>query len=95
MRTVYIPEDLSSYIESLDYSTNAIRTLLVDAAERNLQDNPVFQRWEKKYEEMHSAFCIAKNELESKYVKPLIVDGQNVEWHLDYTTCIVTIKGGK
>lgn len=90
-KKIPITEDLSNYIESLDYTADALRTLLVDAAERNLQTSPAFVNWEQKYIDAVSQFRVAKAQLEKQFVIPAI-GNSTVNWSLDYSTHTMTIE---
>lgn len=90
-RNIPISEEMANYVESLDYSVSALRTLLVDAAERHLDTSPAFARWERKYLDVSAEFEVAKDNLVKRYVLPMVGDAP-VNWHLDYGTYIITIE---
>lgn len=90
-KKIPITEDLSNYLESLDYTADALRTLLIDAAERGLQATPAFAEWEQRYIDAVSQFRLAKAQLEKQFVIPVVGD-KTVNWSLDYGTHVVTIS---
>ena len=92
--TVHLAEGLVSLIERLDYEQRASRLLLVDAAERGLQQTDAFRKWEEHYTEAYSEYEVAKAELERTYVLGL-TNGQPFHWKLDYQSCdvVITMEG--
>ena len=91
MKKVQITEALSNYIESLDYTVEALRTLLCDAAARGLQESPAFASWERQYIDAVSRFSIAKSKIAEQFVLPLSGDGA-AKWTLDYASHVLTIE---
>ena len=49
-----------------------------------------FSRYQKEYDEKYFAFEQAKDLIEKEYVVP-IAKGKQLNWSLNYHTCVVTI----
>lgn len=89
-KQITIPEEVSNYIEALDYSTESLRELLLDAAERGIQGTEAYDRWEQMYTDSYAEFQVAKAQFEKDYVAPFR-DGSRVNWRLDYNTSTLTL----
>lgn len=86
-----VEAELANYIEGLDYDVRALRELLCEAAERNLNGKDAYAAWEQKYLDRYSELCLAKSELEKEYVLPA-AEGRKVVWNLDYGSQELTIR---
>ena len=91
VKKTYVTHGLAEYIEALDYTKSAMKTLLIDAAERGIQDTEAFKRWEQRYEDATAEFAIAKAQIERDYVLPLVGDVR-CNWSLSYHDAELTIE---
>lgn len=89
--TIKLPEDMSNYIEALDYDVRALRDLLCTAAERGIESSEAYAHWEQEYLLKSAEFQVAKAEMERNFVTPH-ADGARVSWFLDYATHSLTIE---
>ena len=93
MRVVKIPEDLCTYLEVLNYETNALQDLLVrmslfgDEVTTELQNY-----WTNRYLDTFTEYNLAKKDLEKTYVQPLLKDDEVVNWNLNFDSCEVVIQ---
>ncbi len=87
---IKIPEDVSSYLESLQYECNARADLIAFMVRQGLQDAEGFKKYHTEYVDFHAQFELAKQEMEEKYLKPEVPGP--FTWALDFRTHEVTIK---
>lgn len=90
MIKITVDNELSDYIESLQYDRNAIADLLIMAAQRGIQDGAAFEKWTNDYKEANRKYEIAKNELVQRFVLPA-VGHSDAAWNLDFNTATLTI----
>lgn len=90
--TIQIEESIRDYIEALDYEYSARRDIISFMLENNMSTtSESFNKYQKEMMEFKVKFATAKQELEEKYVQPLLKENQTVSWKLDYSTCELTI----
>ena len=86
---VEVPEELTSYIESLNFEVEARRSLINYCMGHGINpENPVFQRYHDEYVDFFIQYEEAKAEITDKYVKN---DYPNSNWVLDFGTSTLTI----
>lgn len=95
MRVIQIPQELSEYLELLNYETNALQDLLVRMAMFNFTvevPSELKNYWTDKYIEIYTEYEIAKKELEKKYVQPTLKENETVRWNLNFDSCEVVVQ---
>lgn len=91
-QSIIIDNELKNYIESLDYEYQSRKDLIVFMLANNMNINTEsFQKYQNEMTEYFIKFNIAKQELEKKYIKPVIGD-HVVNWSLDYATNTLSIE---
>ena len=86
---IEIDRELSNYIESLSYETNARKNLIAFCFSKEIDlDNKIFKKYHDEYIHFNTSFELAKLQLEDTYVKP---NYPNAKWHLNFNTNILTI----
>ena len=91
-KPIIIEEALVNYIEGLDYEYQSRRELIVFMLTSNMNIETIaFQKYQKEMTDYYIKFNIAKEELEKKYIRP-IINNKNVSWQLDYTTNTIKIE---
>ena len=91
--TKKVEDELSNYIESLQYEVNAreniIKTILTTpGTELNKE---LFDSYHKEYSEFRAEYEKAKEQLELQYM-PEEFRGHQVTWNLDFATRMVTFE---
>ena len=94
-KSVVIPQGLSDYIEALQYDLDSLRDLLVRAASNGIENTEAHRMWLEDYKKAGREYQIAKNEVQTKYVMPLLGEDEKVDWTLDFDTHIVHITEAK
>lgn len=89
MEKIKISDELSNYIESLHYETNALQDLLTKINLKDVSED-IKNFWYNKYIEKYTSYNLAKQELEAEYVIPKF--GKNHSWNLDFSTAIVEVQ---
>lgn len=87
---VEIPEDTSTYIESLQYELNARKDLLAFMIERGQNNSEGFKKYHTEYMEFNAQYEMAKSEMAATYIVPKY--GKNATWNLDFRTRIATVE---
>lgn len=87
---IEIPEDTSTYIESLQYELNARKDLLAFMIDRGQNETPGFQKYHQEYMEFSAQYEMAKNEMAGTYIVPKY--GKDAIWNLDFRTRIATVQ---
>lgn len=82
----------ANYIEGLDYEQSARRDIISFMLEKNMNVNTdAFKQYQKEQSVFHAEFQMAKQEIEQRYI-PEEWKGHQVNWSLDYHTCIMSIE---
>lgn len=81
--TKVIPEQLSNYIESLDYEVQAYKNLIAFLSRDKFVDEANLKHYTDLYAKSFASFEIAKREMAES-------QGLSGEWSLDYATHTVT-----
>lgn len=91
MKTFYIEikEELSNYIERLNFEVNAkeriVKSMLGDNSYNNLMENDNFLKYQEKYEVAFAEYEIMKQEL-MNMIPQNLRDGHQLSWNLDFAT---------
>ena len=78
-----IPEELSNYIESLDYETQAYKNVIAFLSRDKFADEANLKFYTELYDKAYASFEIAKREMAES-------QGITGDWSLDYATHTVT-----
>ena len=90
-KVVNIAESIVNYIERLDYELNSRKNIVAFMLSSNMDiTTESFKRYEDEMVEYQIKFDQAKQELEEKYVLPIIGDNK-VNWSLNYRNQELTI----
>lgn len=81
-----IPAQLSNYIESLDYETQAYKNLIAFLARDKFVDKANLKYYTNLYAKSFASFELAKLDMAAQ-------QGLSGEWSLDYATHTVTYGG--
>lgn len=87
---INVPEDLSSYIESLHYEVNARSSLLTFAMSKGMGETDAFKKYHDEYREFFMKYEVAKQELYDNFIKK-DWHGKNVDWSLDFGSHAIVI----
>ena len=87
---INVPEELSSYIESLHYEVNSRSSLLTFAMGKGMGDTDAFKQYHDEYREFFMKYEVAKQELYDRFIRK-DWDGQKVNWKLDFPTHTIFI----
>lgn len=87
-KVITIPEKMRDYVESLHYETNARASLVKFMVESELTDKPGFKKIYDEYIEYMTQYEMAKDELESIYLRPEMTG--KFSWSFDFRTSEVT-----
>ena len=90
---IVVPEELSTYIESLDYEVQARKSLITFAMTKGLVNTEAFNKCHTEYREFFMQFETAKQELYKKFVEEKW-GGKNVNWTLYYSDHCIEITEG-
>lgn len=85
---IQITEDLSNYLERLNYEVNSHKDLIAYGYLLGLNEDTNFKEYIDEYRDYYIEFEMAKKELENIY------NIKNRKWTLDYASCILTIEEG-
>lgn len=88
---IIISKDLSEYIERLQFEKMARENLCAFLIRQDLLNTESFEKYHQEYIELTTEYELAKNELENTYIKPMVPEGKNYTWELDFKTYEVTI----
>ena len=93
---VNIPEDISIYLQRLQYEYQSRKDIIALLLETHQNDvsvitSPTFIKYQELTGESVAAYDIAKAELEQMYV-PKELNGHQINWNLDFNTSILTIE---
>lgn len=89
---INIPEELTNYIESLQYETIARQDLLTFIL-RNADDlttSNAFHYYHDEYVTFHTKYKLSQEELVATYIAPRFSSWTS--WHLDFNTSILTVE---
>lgn len=81
---VDVTKEMSDYVESLMYETNARKDMVAYMIDHDMTKNDAYDRYHKDYVEYHTKYEMAKRELEATYVHPLKLG--NVKWTMNFRT---------
>ena len=87
---INVPEELSSYIESLHYEVNSRSSLLTFAMGKGMGDTDAFKQYHDEYREFFMKYEVAKQELYDRFIRK-DWDGQKVNCKLDFPTHTIYI----
>lgn len=91
---IKINEDMSNYLERLNFEVNAkeriVKSMLSDTSNTNLMENENFLKYQERYEISFSEYELAKQEIENMIPKHLR-DNHSLNWNLDFLTQILSI----
>jgi len=94
MRTIEItvPQEIRDMVQKANIERDSRRdilTYIMSHSDINISDERI-ARYQKEYDEKYFAFEQAKSKIEKEYVVPA-GKGKQLNWSLDYSTCIITI----
>lgn len=93
MRVITIPQEVSEYLEFLNYETNALQDLLVRMSLFDTNIKTELQNyWTDRYISTYTEYELAKKELEQEYIQPQLNDNEYVNWKLNFDSCEVVIQ---
>lgn len=91
---IKINEELSSYVERLNFEVNAkeriVKTMLSDTSYDNLMENQNFLKYQERYELAFAEYEVAKQEIENMIPKKTREE-HPMEWSLDFLTRTMSI----
>lgn len=90
--TIYIdvPKDMSNYLESLMYETNARQDVISYMIDHGMNSSEAFERYHAEYVEYYVKYNTAKHELESRYITSLNLG--KVSWVMNFHTNQLEVK---
>lgn len=94
MKTIEItvPEEIRNMAQKANIERDSRRdilTYIMANSDINISDERIAQ-YQKEYDEKYFAFEQAKSKIEKEYIVPA-ANGKQLNWSLDYHTCVVTI----
>lgn len=94
MKTIEItvPEEIRDMAQKANVERDSHRdilTYIMSHPDINISEER-FARYQQEYDEKYFAFEKIKTKIEKEYVVPA-GQGKQLNWSLDYSTCIVTI----
>lgn len=91
VKVVKVPNEVSDFIESLDYECKSRQDVIAFMISNNMDiKSDSFKQYQKELSEYTCKFNCAKNQFEKDYVKPDETGAK--KWTLDYNTKEVTIE---
>lgn len=98
IKTIPIQESLCDYIQRLYYEFQGLKnlTLSIMCNKDHKYDEKIFKEYLIEYKQAHSSFCIAMEELKSKYIDAAIRNEfVNVDIQVNFHECTIDIVVGK
>lgn len=91
-KKIIIDQELSNYIESLQYDVEGLRQLMTQLHPAETSDD-ILEYWKNAYLAKFQEYTLAKNEIEKNIRESGVVEnGKPFSWSLDFTTREVTIE---
>lgn len=93
---INIPEDIVNKIQR-NHSEVDSRMLLIDRLmdthkdTPDFIDSPIFKRYHDEFVEFSTEFDMRKQELTKNYIPEYLLEHQ-INWSLDYDTCILNVE---
>lgn len=85
-KKIKIEEEMSNYIERLQYEKNARENLCAFLIRQGLSQTEDFKYYHDEYKDAYIQYEMAKKELEDKYVPK-----KGTRWELNFSTSEITI----
>ena len=91
-KTIKITEELSTYIQSLDYEYRTRKELIAFMLTTNMDiSSDAFVKYNQEMIKYAIEFDKAKQKLEQEYIIP-VIKNKNTQWSLDYFSNIITLE---
>lgn len=94
MFEIEIDEELSNYIESLQYETDSRKDIIIYMITNNMDLNTeVGKQYQKEYSNFYNELAVAKDNLSQMYIRsnPKFAD-KDVTWNLDFHSHTLYVK---
>lgn len=93
-KVITISEELKNYVERLALDVESRKELIAFLVEGDRGTHTeTFKEYHKDYEEAFTAYSLAKDDVQKKYIPQALLDKDafNTKWKLEYATAELTI----